>query len=61
MPCMGKTFNCHIRNSYIGVGNPHYHGELCMGCMFWQDSPEDLAFKVKVGIIEKEKETPEWF
>lgn len=62
MPCMAQS-GCRIKSVYIGPRG-HYHGELCGGCMFWEDSPEDLEFKVKEGIIKEVKETietPDWF
>lgn len=67
MPCEAKTFSCHVRKSYIETsGNPYYRGELCMSCMFWEDGPEDLDFKARVGLIdsshgEGKTDTPEWF
>ena len=64
MPCMAKTFECRIYKIYLGSGNPYYHGELCVGCTFWQNTPNDIAFNVNVGIIDNGKETreiPDWF
>jgi hypothetical protein len=46
MPCGYKYQDlCPTNKRYIGSGNPYYHGELCDGCGFWEDSPEDIAFR----------------
>ncbi len=48
---------CKTYKVYMAVGNPSYHGELCTGCLWWQDSPEDAAFKENIKrIVEKSNE-----
>lgn len=42
---------CKTYKTQIGSGAATYHGELCGGCMFWEDSPEDRAFKERIGFI----------
>jgi len=49
MPCTADFFMtscgsiCHIYKKYIeaGAGGEFYHGELCGGCLWWEDSEED--------------------
>jgi hypothetical protein len=42
---------CHIFKTYCGSGDPNYHGELCTGCLWWHDSPDDIAFKERAKAI----------
>ncbi len=48
MTCTTNAFECHIKNHYIKSGDPNYHGEICGGCPWWHDAPEDAAFKAEV-------------
>lgn len=52
MPCTNETLQskdgscCHIHKTYIESGSSggKYHGELCSGCIWWEDTEEDKAF-----------------
>lgn len=59
MPCTADFFqtkdgsSCHIHKKYIesGEGGQFYHGELCKGCAWWIDSPEDKAFWERLELL----------
>lgn len=56
MPCTNITLqskdgsSCHIHKHYIEAGakGGAYHGELCVGCLWWEDSDNDIAFWAKM-------------
>ena len=67
MPCRADFFMtkdgsiCHIYKKYIesGTGGDSYHGELCKGCMWWEDSPEDILTKKGHGSLVKTRSKAE--
>ena len=48
MPCISKISQstCRTHKTYFeaGKGGVHYHGELCYGCLWWEDNEENKAF-----------------
>ena len=64
MPCTADFFQtkdgsiCHIYKKYIeaGQGGQFYHGELCEGCGWWVDSPEDREVKERRERLRIKKE-----
>lgn len=55
MTCKTDAFNCRIRNVYIASGNSYYHGEVCGGCPWWHDTPEDSDFKAHSLLLTLER------
>ena len=59
MPCTSTILQsrygscCPIHKSYIqaGRGGVDYHGELCCGCMWWEDTDDDIAFWARLQSI----------
>lgn len=51
MPCTVSGFgsSCHIFKHYCGVAQ--YHGELCDGCLWWENTPEDIEFRNNIARI----------
>ena len=45
MPCQAPGINCRIYKVYIADAGSSYHGELCAGCRWWLETPEDQSFK----------------
>ncbi len=49
MPCkVMSNVDCLTAQHYLKQGRGNYNGEKCLGCLFWEDTPADIEFKLWV-------------